>query len=67
MNSGPKDTIILKINDVPKAWIAILVGNVMTIAAETSSETHNRPSIWGPVSEKNKMNKTLFLGELSFP
>ena len=54
MNSGPNDTIILRINEVPRDWIAIFVGNVMTIAAETSKNAHNRPEMCGPVSKKER-------------
>lgn len=54
VNSGPSDTIILSIKEVPKAWIAILVGNVMTIAAETSKNAHSTPEIVVPVSGEKK-------------
>lgn len=45
VNSGPKETIILNMNDKTRLLMAIIVGNVMTTAAETRRKAHNKPEI----------------------
>ena len=57
VNSGPKETIILSMNEIPRHLIAIGVGKVITIAAETNRKAHKRPDIVGPVSEILTFNR----------
>ncbi len=54
VNSGPRDTIILRMKDKMSDLIAIEVGTVMTMAAETRRNAQRRPDRWGPVSVGTK-------------
>lgn len=45
VNSGPSDAIILRIKEKTRQFMAIDVGKVITIAAETNKNAHSNPDI----------------------
>lgn len=45
VNSGPSDAIILSIKEKTKQFMAIDVGKVITIAAETNKKAHSSPEM----------------------
>ena len=59
VNSGPRDTIILKMMEKTKPLTAMGVGRVITTAAVTNKNAQSRPDKCGPVSGTKGFQKNV--------
>ncbi len=56
VNSGPNEKMSLRMEERINDLIAIGVGIVITMAADTNRKTQIRPEMWGPESGIRKLN-----------